>query len=140
MGQRQDDRITIYLAIESASVTPSDLTERLGVRPDRAWVIGEPRGRTGMLWECHGWVIETTVRSEEYDGRSATELLPIGMRAFLHRATCVAGVISHLGSSVQRHVVISIVADEAPGIELDPPFLRLLVDLGGSLQVDLNGI
>ena len=53
MSQRFDDRVTIYLAIESVELAPSILTARLGMPPDRQWLIGEGRGKTGK----HGTIM-----------------------------------------------------------------------------------
>jgi len=138
MSQRYDDRVTIYLAIESVELAPSILTARLGMRPDREWVIGEVRGKTGRHWECHGWIVETTVRSEEHGGRSASELIPIAVERFQRKVGQAAKAASSLGPSAQRYTVLAILADEVPGIELSHPFLQLLADLGGTFQVDLS--
>ncbi|MFN7640739.1 MAG: hypothetical protein ACK5PR_03240, partial [bacterium] len=82
MGENYDDRVTLYLAIESLELAPSILTERLGMLPDREWLIGEARGRTGKRWERHGWIVEATVRSDEYGGQSASQLVPIALETF----------------------------------------------------------
>jgi hypothetical protein len=138
MSQNIDDRVTIYLAIESVELPPSILTARLGVRPDSEWVIGDARGKTGKHWECHGWVVETTVCSEENGGRSASELVPIAMERFERRVGPFAGVAFSLGDSTQRYAVLNILAGEVPGIELTHSFLQLLADLGGTFQIDLS--
>jgi hypothetical protein len=138
MSQSFDDRVTIYLAIESVELAPSILTTRLGVRPDREWVIGDVRGKTGRHWECHGWVVETTVRSEENGGPSASELIPIAMERFEGKVGPFAKIASSLGNSAQRYTVLAILAEEVPGIELSHSFLQLLTDLGGTFQVDLS--
>ena len=138
MGENYDDRVTLYLAIESLELAPSILTERLGMLPDREWLIGEARGRTGKRWERHGWIVEATVRSDEYGGQSASQLVPIALETFHGKVAQITKAISALGSSVERYIVLSILADDVPGIELDHSFLQLLADLGGTFQVDLS--
>jgi hypothetical protein len=138
MSESIDDRVTIYLAIESVEFPPAALTARLGVRPDREWVIGDARGKTGKHWECHGWIVETTVCSEENGGRSASELVPIAMEQFERRVGPFAKVASSLGDSAQRYAVLDILADYVPGIELSHSFLQLLTDLGATFQIDLT--
>lgn len=138
MSQNFDDRVTIYLAIESVELAPSILTARLGVRPDREWVVGDPRGKTGKHWECHGWIVETTVRSEENGGRLASELIPIAMERFEQKVGPFAKAVFSLGNSAQRYTVLSILTEDVPGIELSHSFLQLLADLGGTFQVDLS--
>ncbi len=138
MSQSFDDRVTIYLAIESVEWAPSMLTARLGVPPDREWALGDLRGKTGKHWECHGWVVETTVRSEGNSGRSASELIPIAMERFERKVAPLAKSASSLGDSAQRYTVLAILAEEVPGIELSHSFLQLLAALGGTFQVDIS--
>jgi hypothetical protein len=137
MSQNADDRVTVYLAVESLELTPSMLTDRLAVRPDREWIKGDRRGRTGKCWERHGWIIESTVRSIDHGGRPASALLPLALAEFETRAGPLVEVIAQLGPSVQIYVVLGIVAEEAPGIELSHEFLKLTTFLGGTLQIDL---
>jgi hypothetical protein len=119
-------------------LTASLLTERLGVRADRHWAIGENRGRTGKYWECHGWVVETIIRSEEHGGRSASELIPIAIGRFQDKMAPFAKAVSSLGSLARSYIVLAILAEEIPGIELNHSFLQLLTDLGGTFQVDIS--
>jgi hypothetical protein len=138
MNRTFDDSVTVYLAIESVELSSSDLTSRLGMRPDREWSLGDARGKTGKRWESHGWVVQTSVRSEDSGGRPASELIPIALDRFEARVKAFAKGASLLGDSTPRYVVLGILAEEAPGIELGRSFLRLLAELGGTFQVDLN--
>jgi hypothetical protein len=133
-----DDRVTIYLAIESVELTPSELTARLGVCPDREWLIGGVRGKTGKHWGRNGWVVETTIRSEDSGGRSASELIPIAMEKFESKVEPFAKTASSLGNLAQRYAVLAILAEDVPGIEFSHSFLQLLTDLGGTFQIDLS--
>lgn len=132
-----DDRVTIYLAIESVDLTPSELSTRLGVSPDREWHIGDGRGKTGKLWTCNGWVVETTVRSGD-SGRTASGLIPIAMERFESKVGPFAKAVSSLGSSADRYTVLAILSEDVPGIEFSHSFLQLLADLGGTFQIDLS--
>ena len=138
MNQRFNDRVTIYLAVESVELAPSVVTARLGVLPDREWLMGDFRGKTGRRWEGHGWVVETTVTSEENEGRSASALIPIAMKAFERKVGPLTAAALSLGMSAQRYAVLAILAEAVPGIELSRSFLKLLSDLGGTFQIDLS--
>src|SRR6476660_2329571 len=133
-----DDRVTLYLAVESLDLTPSIVTDRMRVRPDREWTKGDLRGKTGKYWERHGWILETTVRSQDCDGGPASALIPIAMARFEKRVRSLAEMLSELRSSAEIYVVLGIVAKEAPGIECSPSFLELMVTLGGTFQIDLS--
>ena len=138
MSREYDERVTVYLAIESVELAPSILTERLGMRPDRQWAIGEARGRTGKCWKRNGWIIEAKVGSEEHGGESASRLVLIALETFQGKVAPITNALSTLGSSVERYIVLAIIAEEVPGIELNHSFLQLLADLGGTFQIDLS--
>jgi hypothetical protein len=137
MGQIFNDRVTIYFALESATLSPQILTEHMGVSPDREWAVGSPRGKAGKCWVSHGWEIETVVTSQDHAGRTASELIPIAAKMFSERVEGLLRAAASLGPSVDRYTVLTILSDEVPGIELSPTFLQLLVELGGTFQVDL---
>lgn len=130
--------MTLYLAIESLDLTSSMVTDRLGVHPDREWTKGDVRGKTGKCWERHGWILETTVRSQNCDGLPASALIPIAMARFEKRVRSLAGAPSELGSSTEIYVVLGILAKEVPGIECSHSFLELMGALGGTFQIDLS--
>jgi hypothetical protein len=62
----------------------------------------------------------------------------IALDRFEARVKAFAKRASLLGDSTPRYVVLEILAEEVPGIELGRSFLQLLADLGGTFQVDLN--
>ena len=136
LKSQMDDRVTICLAIESTELAPATLTERLGTRPDREWVIGDLRSKTGKQWECHGWVIETTVQSGDSQGQPASQLIPIATERFESRVRPFADAAARLGSA-QKYVVLTILSQHTPGIEFSHSFLQLVATLGGTLQIDL---
>ena len=49
-----------------------------------------------------------------------------------------AKAVSSLGSLARSYIVLAILAEEIPGIELNHSFLQLLTDLGGTFQVDIS--
>ena len=138
MKSHCDDRVTVSLTIESVSLTPAMLTTRLGVHPDEQWLAGASRGQTGKQWEHNGWTVETTVRSAENAGISATKLIPRALIQFETRVRHIADMIAALSDSVQVYTVLFILTEHVPGIELSPSFLQLLADIGGTFQVDLS--
>jgi len=136
MTHNSDDRVTVQLAVESIVFDAAAVSLRVGVQPDRQWSIGDARGKTGMAWERHGWVIETTLRSADSGGRSATDLIPIVVSAFERRIQPIVAKLALLRTDAELFHVIAIVANETPGIELSESFLTVLSAIGGTLQID----
>jgi hypothetical protein len=134
-----DDRVTIYLGIETTKWRSSELTAQLGVRPDREWNIGEARGKTGKQWVSNGWELATAVRSEDAENQPASELIPIAMQRFEDRVRPIAGAVRSLGPDAYLTVVIDVLSEITPGIICRHSFLELVSNLGGDLQLDLYG-
>jgi hypothetical protein len=132
----RNDQVTLSLGIESADLRPSEIAARLGPA-DWQWQSGEARGKTGKRWERNGWNLETVVRSENEGGLPASDLVSIAMRRFEERVRPIAGAVRELSACAYVTVVLSAVADAAPGIECTHSFLDLLSVLGGTFQVDL---
>ena len=133
----REDHVTVYLAIESVELKPSELTRLLGVPPDREWLIGSERGRTGKLWDRSGWIVETEARSEDSQCRPASELIPIAIANFERKVAPFSKMAAALGTSVERCAVLAIVSEQIPGIQFSHSFLKLLSDLDGTFQIDL---
>ena len=132
------DQVTIYLAIESAFVAPSVLIQKLGVLPDKQWLAGEARGMTGKVWERHGWIMEVRIGSDEYRPLTASQLLPMAIETFGERLAPLIQRLAQLDISAEKYIVVSIVCNFAPGIELGLSFLKLLSAVGGSVQIDIQ--
>ena len=64
--------------------------------------------------------------------------MPIALEIFQGKVAPITKALATLGSSVERYIVLAILAEEVPGIELNHSFLQFLADLGGTFQVDLT--
>lgn len=138
MAWMLSDRVTIYLAIESATLDGPALTQMLGRSPDREWRLGQPRGKTGKVWDKHGWVIEVTVRFEDSEEGPTFDLLRAALEQFESKVGPVRKSVASLGMLAERYVVISILAQELPGVELSTSLVGLLSDLQCSVQIDFQ--
>ncbi len=138
MGVRSRDEVTMYLAIESILLASSVITDKLGVLPDKQWSVGQNRGKTGKVWDRHGWVIEVRVLPHDDETLIASQVMSIAIERFEKRLAPLVQKVAQLDSSADKYVVASIVCDVVPGIEFRPSFLKLLTEVGASFQIDIQ--
>jgi len=57
------------LRVYHDSISPSEVTARLGIRPTRQAVKGERRGKSGKLFANNGWFLESSKSVDSRDSR-----------------------------------------------------------------------
>lgn len=141
MMKTQDDRITITLAFESEKLLPDVITAKLCVDPTSIGQKGEPRGKTGKVWEKNIWSTDVVVSSHQYPGESTAGLISIALNTFLTKVTACASLLQDREfSGTERFVVISLLVSSVPGIEMGTEFLRFVAELGATVQIEFYGL
>ncbi|MFA6243028.1 MAG: DUF4279 domain-containing protein [Candidatus Hydrogenedentales bacterium] len=54
--------IRVYLAIESKTLAPDAVSERLALKPDYVRCMGDEIGSTNRRWECNHWQIDSGMK------------------------------------------------------------------------------
>jgi Domain of unknown function (DUF4279) len=132
----EDDRVSARIIIESRTLTPEEISSRLGIPWDEATRIGEPRGHAGKLWEVHTWTLSVQKHGSNL-GLSAHALLPHCIEELLHRIEPIADALSGIVTSEGGQLAIWVTSSSVPGITLDQHTIRTVADLGLSLDVDI---
>lgn len=130
------ESVSVYLAIESDSLAPEQITELVGVEPDRTWRIGQSRGHAGKVWGINGWILEEIVRIGDGDGVAVEAAIPVALERFERRLRAAAIRIRSLDDAARRFTVVSVAMKPLPGIELSHEFLEMVATYGGTLQID----
>jgi hypothetical protein len=131
------DQVTVEVAIESTRLTPEQITDAVGVPWDEARHIGDLRGRTGKTWDRHVWRILNRKKGVDYPGRSAHELLPVCMTEFLDRLKDISGGLQSVIRSEGGEFGVHITSAFIPGLSFEPQTLRVIAELGLSVDVDV---
>jgi hypothetical protein len=131
------DHVTLQVAIESTTLTPEQITEVVGTSCDEARRIGDPRGKTGKTWECNVWRILNRKKATDYPGQSAHDLLPVCMAEFCERLTEISEGLRKVVRSEGGEFGIHVTSTFVPGLSFEPETLRLIADLGLSMDVDV---
>jgi hypothetical protein len=131
------DHVTVKVAIESTTLTPEQITDLVGTSCDEARHIGDPKGKTAKTWECNVWWIPNRKKAADYPGPSAHDLLPVCMAEFLERLKGISEGLQKVVRSEGGEFGIHVTSTFVPGLSFEPETLRLIADLGLSMDVDV---
>jgi hypothetical protein len=123
------DRAYVRLRLMSKTLTPEQVTQRLGMEPDHSWHAGDVRPHTTLIEREHGWELRAhlpqTARLEDQIDDLLSRL-PTGL--------CER--IKLLGlDGVQ--LSCAVYSTSVPSLNFSFSTLRILCDLGASLDLDL---
>jgi hypothetical protein len=130
-------RVTIWLFVESAATSAEELSRIIGLPCDVSRQKGEPlTGRPGLTSKTNLWRLEAR-REIPDDPHEVRRQISETLREVLerirgHEEGFVAA--AELGDS---GVMIGVLAERTPPIELDAALLMALAALNVDLQVDL---
>jgi hypothetical protein len=126
------DRVTAGITIESITLTPEHISQRLGITWDEVRRIGDPRGRTGKKWDCNVWRI-----FERKEGAVAHELIPVCVASLVQRLIPISKNLREISATEGGDFFIHVTAQSVPGINLSANTLQALANAALSLDVDI---
>lgn len=129
------DRVTVGITIESATLTPEQISERVGISWDEVHRIGDPRGHMGKKWERNVWRIFE--RQQGAAKTSAHELIPQCVGNLTKRLIPISGSLREISAAEDGEFFIHVTAQSVPGLNLSADILRILADTDLSLDVDI---
>ena len=131
------DQVTVQVTIESASLSPEQISSEIGMGWDRATRIGDPRGRTGKQWECNAWQVRVHKNSSDNGGMSAHELLPLCIDELVERIRPYANGLRKVVSTEGGEFAMWVMSTSVPGISLNREIVAFIGELGLSLDIDI---
>lgn len=129
------DRVTVGVTIESATLTPEQISQRIGIAYDQAKRIGDPRGHIGKQWDRNVWQFFVTKQGTV--NTSAHDMLPVCVADVLQRLKPISGKLREVSALEGAEFFIYVTSKSVPGISLSHEAIRVLADAGLSLDVDI---
>ena len=129
------DRVTVGITIETATLTPEQISERLGIAWDEVRRIGDPRGRTRNKWDCNVWRIFE--RKQGTGNTVAHELIPHCLADFMQRLVPISSALRDISATEQGEFFIHVTAQSVPGLNISADALRIIAAANLSLDVDI---
>jgi hypothetical protein len=128
-----DVQVSFYLSVESVTFTPEEISRRIGSF-DRCHRIGDPRGKTGKVWDKNEWEI---VQQASGPFRVTGDVFGSTLNILLSRLDGREEAFAELAKAGDAVLRVVITSDGYPGISLTPNQLTRLQRLGMSVDFDL---
>lgn len=123
------DENIVRLRITSLDRTPEEITTLVGLMCDRSWHIGDKRSKTVISEITNGWILNS--------GLPKSASLETHIQELLERLTPHASKIQTLSHQASVELSIVVYASTPPALNFDKTVIRLLSQLGASLDIDL---
>jgi Domain of unknown function (DUF4279) len=128
--------ITVWLFLESESLTADEMSQRIGLACDRAWHKGEARGKTGKVFSTNSWKLVSRLEVDE-NPINIGEKVHACLSEVLDRIKDHADRFRSVASGQKAGLYIGISADEAPALNLKAETISTISTLGVDLEFDL---
>jgi hypothetical protein len=129
--------IIATLYIESDTLPPNAISEKLGVIPDQTWLKGTPRGATGKLHITNSWQLLER-REVEGDMDLHIKALDECLLALLKRVANKEDAFRILASGEVSGLVLGISCPFVPPLVIGTAALGATCRLGVPLEIDLT--
>lgn len=124
------ESITVRLKITSATLTPTDIEARLGVKPDESWKLGDRTGVFGAVEKAHCFTLVSTLLP--------TASLEEHFAAMIKRLTPLASKIGEFAAQAKIQMICTIQRKTLPRISFGRDDIRWLGVMGAQLDVEVS--
>jgi hypothetical protein len=124
-----ESRAYVRLKIISDAITPEQISASVGINPTKSWRVGDRREPTIVHENDNGWVLESDLPHEAP--------LEAHVESLLARLAPLSGEIEALAEVTAVEFSCVVYAKETPTLYFEKSWLRQIVKLGASLDIDL---
>lgn len=129
-------KVTTWLFIESEDLSVDGMSQMIGVKCDRSWRKGDPRGRTGKHYTTKSWKLESVAEVEE-SSEVILNQLTASLRDILNRMRGHEQGFHSAASHGISGLMVGIQAESPPAILFDADIIKGISALGVDLELDL---
>lgn len=130
------DTAKAKLTIVSNTISPEEISRRIGLSWDDARRIGDPKGRSGQTWGDNIWWLYETSEGQE-DGRPVELRLDECLGRLRERISSAAEAIRILSRTETVELGLYVLAQVVPPIHMTTATLDFIQGLGAELDVDV---
>ena len=120
----------VWLSVESDVQSAKDISVFVGLTCDRSWIAGEQRGRTKLVFERNGWVVDSRLDKTRYEVEAHLEALLRRVRPFADKIRTLA-----LANETILHCVLY--TNRRTSFSVPPHIVRWIGELGATFDVEI---
>lgn len=124
------ENVSVQLKITSATLTPTEIEKRLGIKPDESWKTGDRTGVFGAIEKANCYTLISTP--------IPTASLEDHVQSILRRVAPVATKIGEFASQATIKLVCAVQRKSIPPIILGRDDIRWLGVMGAQLDVEVT--
>lgn len=130
-------RVTAWLFVESESTGPEELSQIIGLQCDTSWRKDEVLpGRTGVAAKTNVWRLDA-VREVKEDPQEVCRQISLALSDIVNRIRGHEEGLAAARELGPSGVMIGVLADAVPPIEINASLLKALAGLNLDLEFDL---
>jgi Domain of unknown function (DUF4279) len=129
-------RVTVWIFVESTKMTVQEMSDRIGLRPDKSWKIGDRRGKAANTYNTNSWSLESAVETGD-DQSLVSEQVSKSLAQQTARLRNHAAAFRSVANGNTAGIYLGISATEAPALEFSASVLTALSELRVDMEIDL---
>jgi hypothetical protein len=132
------DTVKVWLAVESRELSVADLESLIGLKADKSWSVGEPRGKSGLLHNINCWTLQNKIDQGSHPELQVGQMIGKALEQLFGRITSrVRERLKELSGHHDLVLGIGILSRQVPEIHFHKEQIRAFSDLGLTLDLDL---
>lgn len=128
--------VTVWLSVESESLSRDALSQEIGMPCDRGWSRGDRNIRSGIVYKVSNWKLELAEECPD-DVDSLAEATSRLLFAMIERIRPVRGRFRSVVAANWGSLLLGFRSATIPAIVFNNQLLRDFADLGVEVQIDL---
>jgi hypothetical protein len=132
----QFDTAKAKLTIVSRTLSPEEISRRIGIQYDEARRIGDARGRSGLKWDENIWWLYETWEGNASE-QSVSEALGACLGRLRGRLDSAEVNVQRLSKSEYTEIGLYMLSRTIPAIHLGVDIVQFIGRLGATLDVDV---
>ena len=123
-------KIFAWISVVSERRSADEISALIGLSPDRAWKIGDRRGKTDIIERTHGWILNSRLKNVGFD-------VEAHMDDLLQRVKPASERFALLPEQDSVTVHVAIYSDSRVLMSFEPHIPRMITTLRARFDVEI---
>jgi len=123
-------KVFAWISILSEDRSAEEISTLIGLQPDRAWMIGDRRGKTNIIERTHGWILNSRLKDIGFD-------VEMHIDDLLQRVKPIAERFALLAETDVVTVHTAIYSDSRVLMSFEPRIQKLIGELHARFDIEI---